>query len=207
MRIVSFLFFALLPFFYWSCNEACSKKIDCPAFTDTELMEWLPYSDNEQLVFLNQQNDQEVFNLKNTYNSIPYQETGFSSPLYCISEKWFQSLETDNSGRSLFAAELQVRSTNNSQEKFASVNIFSNTIQLASPMPQGFGSVMIGQQPTIRQDHPSILIGNRSFTNIISAMRDTSLENRPGIFKIYYGKNQGIVAFMDYPSLLTWVKQ
>ncbi len=207
MRKVYLLLLALIPVLHWSCNDACSKKIDCPAFTDTELPEWLPYTDNEQLIFRNQQNEQKVFNLKNTYNTAPYQETGFSSPLFCIAEKWFQSLETDGSGRSLFAAELQVRSTNNSQEKFASLNILSNSIQLAEPTPGGFGSVRIGQQITTRQDHPSLLIGNRSFTNIISAMRDTSQENRPGIFKIYYGKSQGIVAFMEYPSLNTWVKQ
>ena len=205
MKAISF--FLVLVLILWlaqtSCNM-CSKKIDCPGFNDTALTAWFPYTDNQQLTFKNNLNEQQTFTLKNTFTTQPGQRTsgGFSPPPHCSAEKRFESTEKDTSNYSKFILQLEVYE----EAKFASLSINRSTISFSNLQDTGFAQVFV-RGNTILEKFANLSLDTRSFSNVIAATGDTSTGKYAGIYKIYFSKNTGIIAYSEYPSLKTWVKQ
>jgi hypothetical protein len=191
-----------------SCGSACSKKIDCAGFNDQELLTWFPYKDNEQLVFKDSLNEEQTFTLKNTLTTQPYQSTAgvFSPPLYCDAQKVFESLERDSVKRVIFSVTLAVYSDS---VRTATLNINNSSVYFNNLKDTGFMQVYIAGSypPRSKEKFATLNLGGKSFTNVMAVVRDTSLQKTQGIYKVYYAKNAGIIAYSEYPSLKTWVKQ
>jgi hypothetical protein len=204
MNTKTILILKLLPLvlLFYSCG-ICSKKIDCPGFKDNVLVSLFPYSDNQQLVFRTG-NEQNIFTLKNTETTEPYQTTsGFSSPtVECYAKKVFASTETDSAGQSRFGVVLSV----SDYGREAQVMVNRTYLMFENIQDTGFQFVTIQQFPARLQYLSSLTLGTRNIANVISATRDTAMK-LSGIFKIYYTKTEGIVGYAEYPSLKTWVKQ
>jgi hypothetical protein len=204
MRIVIYsLIVSIQVMIYTSCG-ICSKKIDCAGFDDKELTAWFPYSDGELLIFRNNVNEQQSFTLKNTYTSQPYQGTGgFSNTLRCSAERDFESIEKDSSGRTKFLLNLQVSSNTRS----GLMNINQTPIYFNNLTDTCFLQVIITSTITRQEKLTSFNTGSNSFTNVTVATADTNSTKTQGIYKLYFSKNVGLIAYSEYPSLKTWIKQ
>ena len=205
-NLLLFPFFCMAVAINSSCG-ICSKKIDCPGFQDTLLTAWFPYKDNDQVVFRNNLNEQENFTLKNTQTTDPYQKTsGFNVSSACSAEKVFESEEKDSFNIPKFSVQLQVYS-NTTLSASASLYIDRTSVYFMDLKDTAFLQVTIMGRATVKENFATLNLINRSFTNVIAATRDTSIEKSTGIYKIYYAKSKGIIGYSEYPSLKTWVKQ
>ena len=187
-----------------SCGE-CSKKIDCPGYTDDTLDAWFPYQDNQRLIFVSNNNTVDTFTLKNTKTTAPYQAAGgvYGPGPQCEARKTFQSLQTDSQQGSRFNANfLSYNST-----RYANFTIGKNHIGITGLGSEGTVRVNTGSRDIIPQIRPAVTINNRTFTNIMEAVGDTTHTKNAGIYKVYFSKGEGLVAFSEFPSLQTWVKQ
>ena len=198
------LFILILASGLTSCG-ICSKKVNCPAFSDTVLVSWFPYTDNQLLIFFSSQGQADTLLLKNTGNSQPYVSTSMYSN-GCIAEKSFTSTEADSSGF-LFSANLQ-SSTNSSNTVFRSASIDIKGVLISTQVEDtGFMSVAINALNASVQHLPAITLGNRTFSNVIVASLDTSSQKIPNIYKVYFSKGQGLVGYSEYLTATTWVRQ
>jgi len=202
--IISFLYLLLV----MGCNgsEACSKKVNCPSFSNKELTQWLPYKDNERLIFASNSTTYDTFHLKNIETSAPY-ETNTGRDEGCSAYQTFQSAETDNETRSRLYIQLHTETPFFTKEatKSANINWNGNTIDLNDLKLDGFADIKINNKNTRLQYVTKITINNKTYPNVQIAMRDTVSDKSPGIYQVYISKRNGIVAYRD--STLTWVKQ
>lgn len=188
---------------YTSCGM-CSKKIDCAGFDDKELTAWFPYSDGELLTFRNNLNEKHSFTLKNTHTTQPYQRTGgFSNTLRCEAEKVFESMEKDTSGRANYSLTLQVYSGT----KSALMNINRTSVYFNNLTDTGFLQVIIATRITTKEKLTTFNTGSNFFSDVTAVTADTNATKAQGIYKLYFSKNLGLIAYSEYPSLKTWIKQ
>jgi hypothetical protein len=53
---------------------------------------------------------------------------------------------------------------------------------------------------------PSMQIGNKTYSNVQKATSDTITTKAPGIYQLYIGKGNGVLAYQKYPSLEFMIK-
>lgn len=202
-RLLFFLPLLSLLLFLYACGE-CSRRIDCPGFSDDTLTRLFPYSDNQRLVFRSDTGSTLTFTVKNTRTSEPYQARGgFSGPLNCSEEKVFESAEQDTTLRQpLFSVYLQ---SGNYQS--VDVRINRNSFYFNDFSDTAFKIVSVGGFRVVPIFQSSVSVGNRTFTNVTVAQRDTTGEKRTGAYRLFYTRAEGIVGYTDYPSNINWVKQ
>lgn len=202
-KIFLFCVSLCLLFFLSSCGN-CSKKIDCPGFNDSLLTALFPYTNNQQLVFKSINSiEQAVYTLMNTTTTQPYQAIGGPGRLpYCDAKKIFVSDEKDSTRQSAFTVTLF-----DDDFKRAVIFIHGNDIEFQNFSDTDFKTVTINGPEASVQLATSLTLGNRTFTNLVLATRDTTPGKVTGIYKIYYTKTEGLVGYAEYPSLKTWVKQ
>jgi hypothetical protein len=195
---------ALLTAFYFSSCKCSEKTIDCPGFDGKDLKEWFTYSDNQQIRFRTSAGNQEIFNLKNTSTTQPYQATGsWQNTVSCGAEQVFESVEKDS-----FNAKFRVVLTEaDNMVGNASINVFKSNIVFEQFTKDSVGSAIIDYLKTYLLFNNSVMLDNKTFSNVYEARRDTTDTKKPGIYKAYIAKQQGLVAFVEYPSLKVWVKQ
>ena len=207
MNMPAALFFFFLfttCFTLLSCGD-CSRKIDCPGYKDAVLDAWFPYRDNQRLIFLNSANKADTFTLKNTETTEPYQaSSGIYGPApFCEARKTFSSVELDALKRNTMNIELYSAKNDRRAHFFLGDDSF-NVYDVAE---DSLGQLAFGQRPASLQQLPSVTLGNRTLTGVVAAAIDTTNLASGRLYKLYFQKGEGLVAYSEYPSLITWVKQ
>ena len=201
-------FFLLIIFFIpaalFSCGD-CSRKIDCPGYKDDTLDAWFPYWDDQQLVFVSTANRADTVTLKNTETTEPYQATsGVYGPApYCNARKAFESLELN----ALKQHKMSVELSTGKYTRSARFSLGENSFSLYDLTENSPGQVTISNRPAVLQMRPAVTLGNRTFTHLVEAISDTAHLDSGRLYKLYFAKGEGLVAYREFPSLLTWIKQ
>lgn len=186
-----------------SCGN-CSKKVDCPGYNDSLWKHYFPYADNQVLRFV-AGTELMTVTLRDHETTQPYQATSgvFGPSPGCEAHKTFLSLEQDS------AALARFRLTLDNYPDLSSANLYLGR-QYAAFFAQSdtaFRRIEINGYPALISRRASLNLGNRTFTNITVAERDTTGTKITGLYAVYHTKSEGIVAYTEYPSLKTWVKQ
>lgn len=182
----------------------CSKKIDCPGYSDSLWKHYFPYANNQVLHFA-AGTEQMTVTLRDHETTQPYQATSGAlgpSP-YCEAHKTFLSLEQDSAAQALFRLMLD------NNPGFSSANLYLGR-QYATFYAQSdtaFYRIEINGYPALLSRQASLNLGSRTFANVTVARRDTSATKITGLYAVYHTKSEGIIAYTEYPSLKTWVKQ
>lgn len=186
-----------------SCG-LCSKKVDCPGYKDELLDSWFPYSDGQQLRFRSNTNDEVTYTLENTETTVPYEASSgaYGAGPRCEAQKVFASVEKDSLGSNKAAIFLQSIEGQRQNSFSFGRNHFS-----ISFVGENSAIVNTGSRNMTLVEQPSVTLGNRVFTNLLEATGDTNQTKNAGVYKVYFAKGEGIIAFSEYPSLQTWVKQ
>ncbi|RYZ61156.1 MAG: hypothetical protein EOO14_05715, partial [Chitinophagaceae bacterium] len=170
-----------------SCG-LCSKKVACPGYKDELLDSWFPYTDGQQLRFRGNANNMETYTLVNTETMAPYEasSSGYGSTPRCVAQKVFQSAEKDSLGGSKAAIYLQ--STEDHRQTSFSFGRNHFSISLV-----GENSTMVstGSRNMIIVQQPAVIVGTRTFTNLLEATGDTSQTKNAGVYKVYFARGKG----------------
>jgi hypothetical protein len=202
------ILFSVAAVIFTSCNSDCSKKVECPGFNDSTLSQWFPYQDNNTLIF-SSVNSSDSFYLKNIETTAPYetQRGGFGNGTGdCYASKKFQST---GQGMVNMSIELSSRlaSYSTTPERSVYFHILNNDIQALDLKENGFTTISINGHPCSIEFSPSVKIGNKTYSNVQKATRDTITTKAAGIYQLYIGKGNGVLAYQKYPSLEFMIKK
>lgn len=186
-----------------ACGE-CSKKIDCPGYSDSLWKHYFPYANNQGLRF-STGTEQAIFTLRDHETTQPYQATSgaFGRGPFCEAHKVFLSLEQDTAARSQFGLTLN----NDETQSSATLYLSKQNVSFFAQSDTGFQRVEINGYPALLSRRASVNLGGRIFTNLTIAQRDTTGTKVTGLYAVYHTQSEGIVGYAEYPSLKTWVKQ
>ena len=196
---------ALIIAIYFISCKCSTKTIDCPGFEGTELKEWFNYSDNQALTFKTSAGEQQVLQLMNTFTTAPYQATGsWQNTITCESQQFFESLEKD----SLSFPKLKVNLYEGANfPGSADITLAKTFINFQMVTKDSVTSIIFGNSITMVQRSTSLQLDNKTFADVYEARRDTTDNKNAGVYKVYIARQQGLVAYGEYPSLKLWVKQ
>jgi hypothetical protein len=188
----------------YGCKD-CSKKSSCPAYEPGLLETWFPYQDNDHLQFRNASGGARVFSLRSIEQTGPYETRGTE----CSARKTLGSLETDSLGQRIFQVMLtQTRGgTDAIHEQEASLFIGLGTATLPDVRDTGITSILIQGQHRPAAYYSTITLGGQNFSNVRAAVRDTALNKSRGLSRVYFTRQQGLVAFAEFPGDTLWVLQ
>lgn len=208
MNAKTLLFFLvpiLLVVFFISCG-VCSKKIDCPGYKDDTLDSWFPYQNNQQLIFRNSANEADTFILKTTEITAPYQLTTgpLAGPKSCVGWKRLEGSRLSAPKENLVAINLSTQDGKLRTVDFSIGNIGFDIYDLQS---NGLGQVSSAGRSLLPQAQIVVTVGGFPFYNVIEAIGNTVANKTQGIYKLYYKQGMGVLAYSEYPSLQTWIKQ
>jgi hypothetical protein len=184
-----------------SCG-ICTKKVDCPGYNDEVLDAWFPYFDKQELIFRNELNERDTFLLHHS-KSLPYTQTVPGQSRTCASNSSFQSVEANFPVSAGFYLDLQ--SGDLGRQVF--LRLRSTEIRFEGFKENGSSRVLFSSLIGSSQWMTTATIGNRTFTELMEVKRDTTSSKKDGIYRFFYRKGEGLVAYSEYPSLKTWVKQ
>ena len=187
-----------------SC-KCSSKTIDCPGYEGKVFENWINYSDSMVLTFRTSSGEQKTFNLRKSFTTEPYQATSsWEKSVTCNAEQRFESTERDSLMYAVFGVSLREGDEFNGSAGFW-INKTSAQFDLRSK--DSIQSARIDYYNAHLLFNNTILLDNKSFSNVVEATRDTLDKKKAGIYKIYLAKQQGVVGYVEYPSLKLWVKQ
>ena len=188
---------------FFSCGR-CSKKRARPGYKDELRDSWFPYENGQQLTFRNNYDKTETFTQENINTKAPYETSsgGYGSAPKCAAEKLFQSTEKESMGRSkasILRLSLESQKTDSFSFGRKDFNI-SLVGEACATVNTAIGNLVLEQRS-------AALLGNRTYANLLEATGDTGQVKITGVYHVYFAKGEDLVAFSEYPSLQTWVKQ
>ncbi len=210
MRILCLLLLSS-PFliFFDSCQVCFCKKVSFPAFNDPEFVKWFPYTLNQEIIFRNNSLTDTI-----TIGQLNKSES------YGASKGCYHGASGCNTDYHAYSREM----LSNYSYKF-NVNFGSQTPFESAVTTKGFSlkfytficdanditSEGLSLSPGTYSSHyyASLSIAGNIYNNVQLIIKDTtnSSNKMAGPYKIYLARNQGMIAYEDFPWLRTWIKQ
>ena len=219
MAVYSILFFFCI--FTYSCKSStCSKTVPCPGYTPSAIDDWFPYHNNQQLLFKNSANQYDTLSLGEVDSTVAYDyTTGFDNQGgSCNATKMLVSTQKDSTNNALFSISLF-----NSQPSYSTVvtlgaqfTFSTNSFQGQNFTDGGFSNFLIyygGQESPMFCNAVAQTLYNYSQNGITyplvqSVTNDSAVyKNTPGVYKVIYAKNAGIIEYETNPGSIAWIKQ
>ena len=210
MRI-AFLLLSLAAFLFLfnGCQVCSCKKVPCPSFNDPDALSLFPYSVNQKIVLGNSSNTDTI--------TIAYAD---QSPAYDADRGCVNGANACNTNYRVQSREMLANGPAKLEMDFSSSTPFGSAVttnyislRLYNFNFTGWISSSQGLQPNSViysvQHYNSVNIGGNTFSNVDLVIKDTtnSSNKTHGPYKVYLAKNQGLVAYENYPALDMWVKQ
>lgn len=184
-------------------NDQCSgKQVTCPAFDDNSVLQWIPYKENDELIFLTASGEQDTFYIKNVTKSGTYQETVNASRATCAA----------NASWGNYNDSLNIQVSQQTDQYTSAVSKYVN-INIKGQAFSGYGFTDTGLNVRDVIDfkssfHAALTLNSRTFNNVQILEKDTTaLPKTVLIYKIYFAKNTGLAAYENFPDRDLWIKK
>ncbi|MBX9782789.1 MAG: hypothetical protein K2X48_05760 [Chitinophagaceae bacterium] len=197
-----------------SCDVCSCKKVTCAAFNDELFNQWLPYRENQQLIFKTTAGIADTIRISAVRKSEAYEGRtggGFGCGKGCFADV---SITGTDAGGTDFQ-KLQVYATK-SDAKGDGTGVLSNLdvhsgsynsrFYAGTLRDTGF-AVIENQRKASTLFSSSLNIASRTFANVQTITLDTASFKLPGVYKYYFAKGSGIVAWESYPDKTLWIKE
>ena len=201
--MLSIALLCLLFIFLQASFSFCSKK-KCPAFSDKEFNAWFPYTQNETVYYKTINNDEDSINNFSVYkSSAAASSSGFNAPQCEISAS-VQGFPADSLGP-YFKINYIISGTANVNN---SLQLNLNQFLVFGISINDSGIVIDRTMSQLQTSYfPGIVLDGKNFLNVQSIQMDTASLAAAGIYKIWIAKNNGLIGYEEYPSLIRWIKQ
>jgi hypothetical protein len=172
----------------------------CPAFADANFDQWFPYSTNQTLNFHSSLGATNTLTL-GFVNKSPGMITPISMP--CSSNASFYSTQ-QNTNNNSYIFSVNFIKTVGEQRNRLSLSLYDFTLTDAWVKENNISP----SNPTIKNQFlTDVTLGGMTFQNVVELMQDTATNKQAGIYKIWIGRQKGLVAYELYPTLERFVKQ
>lgn len=193
--------------FFQSCYECSDKQVTCPAYSETGMSNWFPYSPNTRLIY-SSNSTTDTINIKSIEVTGPYEDRVSARNPYCIADKTWSSLELTSAGFPRFRIQAtQFNDTYNPPNSREEVYLSIDREYFSGKGISDTGFVKENFSTQKSQFFPSISVGTNTFSKVQVIEKDTIVNKASRIYKIWIAKHNGLVAYQEYPSKKIWVKQ
>lgn len=206
MKIFLNICLLLVTILFYDCSVCSCKKVPCPGFIDNNFSAWFPYSIGQSIVFQNNSLF-DTISFSNIDKSTSYEankgcyngNSGCDAHCYIYSDEIF----TPTNRKFQVVINMTTPFGSSSPQKNIFFNLYGFNCQATDVGDTGL------IHPTIPSKYyTSLSLGSSVYNNVQLIQKDTSGGgNYSGPYKIFIVKNQGVVAFENYPDLKTWFKQ
>lgn len=203
-----FFLFLLIPFIFQACGVCTRKTVTCPSYDSTYRKQWFPYTKGQKLIFKNA-----------TTNTL---DTFAVTDCKVIDEDESTSYGGYSSKGGLCASEFYIRFL--SQQDTTPLAYYvrhSNYTYMPSKSSSEFGEIRFnfGTFSYKMTEKDSLSATNGSYLSSFTLENGitytglqslvTTSKNNTGTYigKLYIAKGQGLVGFIEYPSLQQWAIQ
>jgi hypothetical protein len=171
----------------------------CPAFADANFDQWFPYSANQNLYFISLSGAKDTLTISGI-NKSPATLTPVSWPCSINAQFASMQLTADNRNR-LYVSYLK---TQGEQRNQLSLSLYNFTLSEAWLKDNNISPSF----PTIKNQYfTTLTLNGIDFQNVVELMQDTATNKQAGVYKIWIGRQKGLVAYELYPTLERFVKQ
>lgn len=196
------------------CDICTCKKVTCAAFNDAMFDQWLPYRQDQQLIFKTASGAADTIKISAVRKSEAYEGRtggGFGCGKGCFAD--ISVTGTDARGTNF--QKLQVYATKsdpkgNGSGVIANLEVRMNDYnsRFAATTLRDTGFVVIQFERKVSSVFSSsITVASKTFANVQMIILDTFSYKTPGVYKYYFAKGDGVVAFESYPDKTLWVKE
>lgn len=211
-NIICFFVFISSIIVLTACKQDCSKTVPCPGYNDAVLDAWFPYFDKQVLIFKSNTNLYDTLVLNLTDSTIAYDyNTGLGRPNSgCNQTKSFASTKRDSVNYPAFGISLNSAQDAYStvQKRSTSLNFYNNYFYGQDLGDNGFSNFSISGSEIITPQTFTNYAFNRIVYPIVQIVSgDSSITKIPGVYKIIYAKNHGIIGYETNPGGVSWIKQ
>ncbi|HEX7844259.1 MAG TPA: hypothetical protein VF476_00585 [Chitinophagaceae bacterium] len=211
MRVaVLFCFIILVILFQSSCDVCSCKKVPCPAFDNAEFTAWFPYNSNSTILFKNNTGVADTLSIYSVNKSSSYEAR----------KGCYHGDKGCNTDGSIYATLKHSANANTAVDfNFRTLTAFESSTP-AKNLALSFGSFNIQATDlgtnglvnitTVNYSasfHSQLTLNNTTFSNVQQIVKDTLSSKQAGIYKLYLSRNEGIIAYEQYPSQTIWIKQ
>lgn len=212
MKLILIICLPFIAIFFDDCTTCSCKTVPCPGFSDSDFAKWFPYVTGQKLIFQNASTF-DTINIDGVNKSDSYDaskgcingDKGCAASCTIatddLSPAFVRKLQvTDHTGTP-FEGNETTKQINLDLYEFSCVaNDFADTgLVKIQPALTGFAFTS--------NYYSSVNIGGNVFSNVqLISMDTTSKDKYSGPYKVFLGKNAGIVAYETYPDLKLWVK-
>lgn len=203
-----FFLFITLPFIFQACGVCTSKTVTCPPYDSTYRKQWFPYTEGQQLVYKNA-----ITNILDTFIiadcKVRDEDTkttygGYASKGgLCSSEFYIRFISLRDSTPLAYYISHTNNTTMPSATKYEYGEIrfkygsFNYTMTEKDSLTTTSGSYL----------QSFSLENGITYTGLQSLVSTSKNNTGTYIGKLYIAKGQGLVGFVEYPSLQQWAIQ
>ncbi len=189
-------------FWFNSCSICSCKKVDCPPYDNPGLDQWTKNPSGNQFIFVNSTSARDTFTIWPIEVS-----SGYEANKGCIEggdrgcDEYFRMSTNGNPKFTLYYNSF----TSWDSKKVEMVNIRLKDLEvMASGITDtGFIFHSIGIQAVF---NPTVSLNGKTFSNVQLIQVDTSVKFT-SVYRIYFEKNRGLLAYEEYPSHELWIRQ
>jgi len=193
-KIILSIFVFLLLIHLYSCKDMCTKKVDCPSFSNAQFFKWFPYTQGQTVVFKSPSGGLDTIVADSVTKSESYTNTystGFSSkPAVC-------STMTQIAGREIYISYL----SNDTLNKEIIVRLKSQGFPASNISDTGLTGLSYSRSKSYFGYTFSGILYD-TLQKIYTT--DTAFAMQGGIDTIFIAKGHGIIGYTTYPALETW---
>jgi len=206
LKGVFLLFLIVTSFFIQSCSICSCKKYACPAFQNDKVNEWMMGFSNQRVLYSNNASGVDTFTLEPVQISGTY-EAKKGCPegdRGCLSSFVILSSEYGPTGTPKFAVSFDsFTGWDNQPTLRILIHVKDLEVHPTDITSTGF----IIPDPHVQTAfNPSVTLNGKAFTDVQLIQVDTSTKTS-GVYKFYLARNNGLIAYEEYPSHNLWIRQ
>jgi len=209
--ILLLCFFLFIQFVNIGCNVCSSKKITCPGFSDSLVLQWFPYHLNQQIAFKGGSNKSEILTInivdKSESAEITIGGYGNNRKYYATYRVASLEIDTPYTPRLQIFSNIMYDNSGNLQNKNTQLIFLNETFAATDIVDTGFVRLNTTPSYIFTQFFNTLTLNSKAFTNVQMLQIDTNFIKPSGIRSVYISKNNGIIGYIRYPSNDLWVKE
>lgn len=205
-RLYAIATLVVISMLYYSCSICSCKKVTCPSYEDTHLNQWLQSFSSGQFLFHSSGTSLDTFNIGPFQGSAEHEATKgcIDASKGCDAQLFVTSAERTATNNPKFSVSYySITPWDNNTTKNIDIRFRDFHIQATDIADTGF---VFHSAEIFSTYQSSISIGGKNYSQVQVLQTDTSIKG-PDVYKLYFVKGMGVLAYEEYSSHQLWIRQ
>jgi hypothetical protein len=188
-----------------ACSICSDKKATCPGYSENGFSNWFPYLLNQVVIFKNNA-AADTLSIRTVDISPSYSTRVSAGNPYCTANKEILGNFSKNK-TNLYIQDVQQTDEYSSSRSYELVTLSFKNVTFDGSGISDTGLVKKENTTYSSQYFTNQNIGSSNFQSVQLLVSDTTTNKTQRPYKVWISKNNGIIAYEEYPSHDLWIKQ